>query len=207
MVFVSAKSLGIPLSSLLEHPAAIDSNKDLMARLEQVRQRACSLAPNLRLSPPSPKLCVVHPRCQYSTTGGHTISEDSMDLLIRTVSTGVSHLAVSMQLQGIDTHLSTQQLHRTIPATTLAALAVSTVFSDSVVAENIVHPLPCDASLKATQDNVRAITVGQPAGCSTAMIKVKHGLPVSTLMTRTARLIMDGSIPVDSEIQVHSSFD
>lgn len=96
VVFVSAKSLDIPLSSLLEHPASIDSNAELMAKLEQIRQRACSLAPGLRLSPPSPKLCVVHPRCNYITTGGQKVSKESMDLLIRTVSTGVSTRGVQM---------------------------------------------------------------------------------------------------------------
>jgi 2-methylaconitate cis-trans-isomerase PrpF len=105
VVFVSAKSLDIPLSSLLDHPAAIDSNKDLMAKLEQVRQRACTLSPNLKISPPSPKLCVVHPRCEYITTGGQKVAKDSMDLLIRTVSTGVSHLDTLRQSQGVNTFL------------------------------------------------------------------------------------------------------
>lgn len=95
VVFVSAKSLDIPLSTLLEHPASIDANIDLMAKLEQVRQRACSLFPALRsiLSPPSPKLCIVHPRCNYTTTGGEILSKGSMDLMIRTVSTGVRVIA------------------------------------------------------------------------------------------------------------------
>jgi 2-methylaconitate cis-trans-isomerase PrpF len=71
----------------------------------------------------------------------------------------------------------------------------------------VVDPYPCDASQAAIQEDVRAITVGQPAGCSTAMVKVKDGLPVSTLMTRTARHIMNGSIPTDPKMQLHPAHD
>ena len=92
VVFVSASSLRIPLSSLLEHPQAIDANTELKAKLERVRQAACTLTPELqaKLSPPAPKICVVHPRCKYTTTGGEMLSADSMDVMVRAVSTGVS---------------------------------------------------------------------------------------------------------------------
>lgn len=88
-----------------------------------------------------------------------------------------------------------------MPATTLAALAASTCFVNSVIVENIIDAFPCEATQAGMQDNIRGITVGQPAGCSTAMVKVTDDLPTSILMTRTARLIMEGSILVDPKIR------
>lgn len=92
VVIVSAKDLDIPSSQLLEHPSSIESNMQLMGKLEQVRQKASSLTPTLQgiLSSPAPKLCVVHPPTTYTSTGGETVAEESMDLLVRVVSSAVS---------------------------------------------------------------------------------------------------------------------
>jgi 2-methylaconitate cis-trans-isomerase PrpF len=190
VVFVSAKALGIPLSSLLEHPATIDANTELMAKLEKIRQKACTLTPQLQsiLSSPSPKICVVHPSCDYTTTGGEAISQGDMDVVARTVSSG--------------------QLHRTIPATTLSALAASLAFQDSIVAQvasNTTSQQTKD-TIRDFQDvagNIRAITVGQPAGCSSASVTLSaDGQPTSILMMRTARRIMEGSLEIPSSLRL-----
>ncbi|UZJ57513.1 hypothetical protein CBS101457_006833 [Exobasidium rhododendri] len=187
VVFVSAASLKMPLSSLLEHPAAIDANTELMAKLERIRQKACTLTPPLRsiLSSPSPKICVVHPPCDYNSTSGEQIREDAMDLMVRTVSSG--------------------QLHRTIPATTLSALAASLAFPNSIVSQ-VVSKTPSRQTLKTLEEaggagNLRAITVGQPAGCSSASVAISaKGLPTSIVMLRTARRIMQGLLDIPSSL-------
>lgn len=111
-------------------------------------------------------------------------------------------VCVSEKNKPIDCIFLWQQLHHTVPATTLAALAASVSFRNSVVSEELSEAYPCATTREALTGQVgfRAITVGQPSGCSTATVKTTDGLPISILMMRTARPIMEGSVPVDPSI-------
>ncbi|PWN89916.1 DUF453-domain-containing protein [Acaromyces ingoldii] len=190
VIFVSALDLSIPLSDLVQHPAAIDSNRALMDRLERIRFQASQLTPDLasKFSPPAPKICVVHPAASYKTTGGQEVTADETDLLARTV--------------------SVHQLHRTIPATTLSALAAARCFADSVVSRT-VSPALSPMTKKATEeagggDDVRAITIGQPAGASSASVQTDEGgQPRAIVMLRTARRIMQGEVLVPGDCLPH----
>lgn len=203
VIFVSADSIGATTESLLEHPASIDANRTLMDKLERIRHAASQLTPALqsKFSPPAPKICVVHPPVGYKTTGGEEVQAEETDLLIRTVSVG--------------------QLHRTIPATTLSALAAAQCFPDSIVSHVVAQarqsrqdvPVPSTQAAidelsrnGALPSRIRAITVGQPAGPSTASVQTTvDGAPESIVMLRTARCIFMGTYPTPSGLDVDES--
>lgn len=195
VIFVSAQSLGIPLSSLIAPPQTIDSNRPLMDLLERVREAASHLTPSLaaKFSPPAPKICVLHPRATYTSSGGQVIHESEMDLVARTVSVG--------------------QMHRTIPATTLSALVAARCFPHSVVTQVLGEassqtPSPATRQtleeLRCPPEEAYAITAGQPAGLSSASVTTVLGgggqrIPNGIAMIRTAKRIMEGHVfaPLD----------
>jgi hypothetical protein len=204
VIFASAESCGISVEELCKEPSAIDANVELMAKLERIRQAASRLTPALTktFSPPAPKICVIAKATSFTSTGGETVQANDMDIFIRAVSVG--------------------QLHRTVPATTLSALAAARCFENSTVSEQIAkHPsapshqpyIPeatataineaLSAATGLQSNRVRAITVGQPAGLSTASILTdEHQRPSSVVMMRTAKRIISGSIDVPYDVDI-----
>lgn len=152
-------------------PSELDANTGLMSLLDAIRSASAGLTPFLSrtLSPSAPKICIVHPPqgAEYVTTGDVRVPADDMDLLIRAVSVG--------------------NIHRTVPATCLSALACARAFPRSTVQQN--------ARPTREQGQIRSITVGQPAGLSSASIRVADdGVPQSIVYYRTARRIIQGLV-------------
>lgn len=111
-----------------------------------------------------------------------------------------------------------QQLHRTIPATTLSALVASLCFQASITSGLIRSQKLSQTTIKEIQqasssssagdasDLLRAVTVGQPAGLSSASVQRDgNGFPKAIVMLRTARQIMQGQVLVPSDCVPHSN--
>lgn len=96
-IFVDARDVGIPLDQLLSHPAVLEADTSAMQRLEKIRYESSQLASSLKakFSPPAPKICLVHPRVAYQTTGGQKLKAPEMDVVIRALSNGVSHFRIT----------------------------------------------------------------------------------------------------------------
>ncbi|PWN39480.1 hypothetical protein IE81DRAFT_335595 [Ceraceosorus guamensis] len=197
-IFVDARDLRIPLDQLVDHPSVLETDGELMRRLEKIRYEASQLSASLssKFSPPAPKICLVHPKAAYKTTGGQSIEASEMDVLIRALSNG--------------------QVHRTVPATTLSAATAALCYDDSVISRAFrasggqISPSSSQATRTASppststslhSPDIISLTVGQPAGLSTASAKrsasrsnQKRSEPTAIVMTRTARRIMQGNI-------------
>ncbi|SNX87811.1 uncharacterized protein MEPE_06522 [Melanopsichium pennsylvanicum] len=197
-IFIASCSLSSVLdpaefSSL--SPNELDKNTSLMGLLDQVRNASANLTPWLQktISPSAPKICIVHPTPKggYQTTGGERVKAKDMDVLIRAISVG--------------------NLHRTVPATCLSALAAGRAFPNSTI-ERAVQEGRMDAKREmraevAEAKEIVSIRVGQPAGVSEASVKVRpanhqekrlglESVPESIVYYRTARRIMQGFVDV-----------
>ncbi|CDU24306.1 uncharacterized protein SPSC_03377 [Sporisorium scitamineum] len=191
-IFISSSSLSPILDpSLLStlSPSDLDANTPLMTLLDKLRIAAAGLTPFLQetLSPSAPKICVVHPTPEsgYTTTGGQHVQAQEMDVLIRAVSVG--------------------NLHRTIPATCLSALAAGRAFPLSTIEQAV--QAGTHHKQEASKGDIVSIRVGQPAGVSEASVKVNPAtqadgakgltrLPESIVYYRTARRIIEGFVHV-----------
>ena len=189
VVFVDAKSLGLSDAQFTAHVAELDSDSAMHERAERLRRSAAQLTPELKsvLSPGAPKICMVHPRVAYKSSSGTEVAADAADVLIRAISVG--------------------NVHRSVPATTLSALAVCTAYPDSVVGRALARggarDSPCQTSADAARsgEHLGAITVGHPAGTATAMVQMsQRGDPQAIVYERTARRIMDGYVDVPPRI-------
>ncbi|CBQ71334.1 conserved hypothetical protein [Sporisorium reilianum SRZ2] len=190
-IFVASSSLTSvldPASLPTLSPSDLDANAPLMTLLDKLRVAAAELTPFLQktLSPSAPKICIVHPTPQagYTTTGGQRVAAEEMDVLIRAVSVG--------------------NLHRTVPATCLSALAAGRAFPLSTIEQAVQAGR--QKKDESTGDIV-SIRVGQPAGVSEASVKVASPteadqakgltrIPESIVYYRTARRIIEGFVDV-----------
>ncbi|KAE8224603.1 hypothetical protein CF319_g2527 [Tilletia indica] len=168
-------------STLLSHPSNLDSHPDLHPRLEAIRQAAASQLLGGAISPSAPKICIVAPRTgmAYKTTGGEDVAEDDMDILVRPISVG--------------------NFHRTVPATTLSALAAGSAYASSTIAQAIHSSKPRKTSAASSSTSIRTLTVGHCAGLASASVRVtpsssQNGelVPEAIVYVRTARRIMHG---------------
>ncbi|SPO30455.1 uncharacterized protein UTRI_06385 [Ustilago trichophora] len=194
-IFISSSSLSsvldpAQLSTL--SPADLDANLPLMTLLDDLRTASAALTPFLQktLSPSAPKICIVHPTptSGYTSTGGETIPAANMDVLIRAVSVG--------------------NLHRTVPATCLSALAAGRAFPRSTIEAAVRQGLGSKKGQDDAEDRgIVSIRVGQPAGVSEASVKVREAtdeekrlglqtVPESIVYYRTARRIIEGFVDV-----------
>ena len=193
-IFVASSSLASvvdPSALPRMSPSELDANEGLMALLDALRNAAAALTPALQraLSPSAPKICIVHPtpREGYASTGGEVVRAEDMDVLIRAVSVG--------------------NLHRTVPATCLSALAAGRAFPGSTIEAAVQAGWKGTKGEEGEEDGVVSIRVGQPAGVSEASVKVRpatkeeqaRGLlkvPESIVYYRTARRIIEGYVDV-----------
>lgn len=159
-----------------------------MSKLQRIREEVCRTTPNLNLSPSAPKICLVSPKLSYLSTEGVQVEEKEMDCLIRAVSVG--------------------NIHRTIPATCLAALACGLAFPKSTIYQAVVQ-----SGSKAIQgkDGSFTIAVGQPSGVSSCSISTKENengglVPKAVQMLRTARTIMTGTVSVPDDVDFDPGF-
>lgn len=194
VIFVHARSLDVELEHLISHPASLDADPALMQRIEDIRRIASQLTPELSATyfpgSAAPKVCLLHEKVPYKSTGGQDVALAEYDCLIRSVSVG--------------------QFHRTIPATTLSALGVASAIPGSLVYDVIergraltgeartrkIPPWIQASSGSASGATISSVSVGQPAGVSSTCVRVPPGsqLPDAIIMERTARLLMDGQL-------------
>lgn len=158
----STPFLSISQERLLSTPADFDNDKELMERLEKVRQAASALTPGLQqtLCSPAPKICLVAPPTDYASTDSSLIDSNSMDIFIKCLSSGVSSVEKNLVRSSDQLKICFlfQNLHRTVPATALSALAVASALKDSTVAESLQG-----GSVSRDGDQL-TLRVGQPAG-------------------------------------------
>ncbi|KAK0553038.1 hypothetical protein OC846_002654 [Tilletia horrida] len=185
-IFVPLKAVSASLdpSILLSHPAKLDSHPDLHPRLEKIRQATAAQLLKGAISPSAPKICIIAPRqgMSYKTTGGERVDENDMDLLIRPVSVG--------------------NFHRTVPATTLSALAAGSAYPQSTISEAIRASPPRSSAESDT--SISTLTVGHCAGTASASVRVvadngEEPVPEAIIYTRTARRIMHGWVDLPAE--------
>lgn len=181
VVFVHAADLQVPPERIVQTAAQLDADPDLLARVEMVRQQAARLSPKLtaQLCLSAPKVCLVHPRTAYTTSGGQYVAKNDMDLLVRAVSVG--------------------QVHRSIMATALSALVTASAYEHSVVTEAWRQgggSFCPQSAARSKANDLRALTVGHPAGTSLAMVQLAHKEPSAVVYDRTARCILRGEADI-----------
>ena len=91
-VFVAAEALGIVGN---EMPADLDADRDLMARLQRIREAAAE-AMGLKFSPALPMIGFVAPPMAAKLLSGESVSEYAGDLVGRMVSMGNIHRALPL---------------------------------------------------------------------------------------------------------------
>lgn len=104
--------------------------------------------------------------------------------------------------------VSVGNLHRTVPATCLSALAVGRALRESTIEKAVQAGASGVRGKKGEAEQgegILSITVGQPAGVSEASVKTRAAtqqdkskglqvVPESIVYYRTARRIMDGCV-------------
>ena len=176
LVFVKAKDLGI---SGVELPAQVDSNPELLRKLESIRSAAAvkiGLASNCteatKKSPALPKMAFVSPPCDYTSVPGFTVKESEIDLVARIMSMG--------------------KLHNAYAITGAICTASAAKVPGSVVWE--VTP-----EESRTSPEVR---MGHPTGIVPIEIEMSEGselLVEKGVAFRTARRLMEGMVFVPGE--------
>jgi len=92
VVFVRARDLGLVGD---ERPEAIDADRALAARLEQLRAAAARLA-GIAPSPAVPKVALVAPPAPFAALDGTRYEPAAVDVLARVISMGACHRAVAL---------------------------------------------------------------------------------------------------------------
>ncbi|CAO1618510.1 unnamed protein product [Parajaminaea phylloscopi] len=205
VIFVHAADLGLDLSKLAAHPATLDSDIELMQKVEELRRCASQLNDYLASlyfeGSAAPKVCVLHERADYQTTGGQAVKAKDMDCIARAISVG--------------------QFHRTIPATTLSALAVAAAFPETLVS-GVIRRSHASGPTRTSQPsvpgwvsgipntseaNILSVSAGQPAGVSSTCLRVPEAQEDSyaILMERTARNLMTGTIQLPGRVAFEES--
>ncbi|MBN7784958.1 methylitaconate delta2-delta3-isomerase [Ponticoccus gilvus] len=155
------------------HPAAIDADRALMARLEEIRQQA-SVAMGLtdsldaaKARIATPKVAMVAPPAAYDDLSGNRHAPAGHDLQIRMISAG--------------------QAHRAVPVTGALALACAAAVDGSVVQRQI-----------APGGDPQTLRIGTPSGIVSvgATRDPQTGTITAARILRTQRRLMDGRVYV-----------
>jgi 2-methylaconitate cis-trans-isomerase PrpF len=181
LVLVAAADVGVTGAEL---PVELDANSTAMRLLEQLR-RAGAVRMGLCDDPEAaplavPKVVVIGPAAASRLLDGGELPVSDVDVLARTLSMGRTHNA--------------------IPGTAAMCLAAASEIFGSVVAE-----------AKAATDAARpagVLRIGTPSGAVTAGAVVAHSrtadpalnVPraIETSLARTARILMRGSVAVET---------
>jgi 2-methylaconitate cis-trans-isomerase PrpF len=92
-ILIAAASLQVdPTLSAME----LDNDAQLRDRLERIRIAAAQHA-GLNLSAASPKIVVVGPPVDYTTSGGDRIAREDFDILVRAISSQNFHRTVPVR--------------------------------------------------------------------------------------------------------------
>jgi 2-methylaconitate cis-trans-isomerase PrpF len=170
VVFVRPADVGL---TGLEMPDQIDSDPDLLRRIEAIRAHGAvrmGLAKTpedaTAKSPGVPKLALASPPSRYTSTSGQTVAADAIDVVGRIMSMG--------------------RLHRSYALTGAICTAVA-----SLIEGTVVHAVTRQAS-----GHERTIIIGHPAGTIEAGAQVAHRegtwVAEKVVTRRTARRLMEG---------------
>lgn len=166
-VFVDARELGADATA---SPAAIDADRALMTRLEEIRRAASvamGIAPDLAAAGAIlsiPRIAMVAPPAEYTALDGTRVAAGAHDLLVRMISAG--------------------QAHRAIPVTGALALAAAVTVRDGLVARCATPP-----------DAQGRLRLGTPSGVITVGADLDDaGRVLSANVLRTQRRLMEGVI-------------
>ena len=177
LVFVAASDLGI---SGVELPARVDSDAELLAKIEAIRAAAAvavGLAASVETaasSPAVPKIAFVSPPQDYTCVNGTVVSRDEIDVVCRIISMGRLHNAYA--ISGAVCTAAAAKLEGSVGWSALSAEAR-------------------DASI---------VRLGHPTGVLPVEITMKQG-PAGTLEVqkvtafRTARRLAEGVVLVPEE--------
>ena len=169
-VFVQAKDIGLTGTEL---PSDTQSNPRILGLMEEIRAKAAvmmKLAPNrYEVSPAIPKVAIVAPPVDYTTSSGKAITAAECDLVARTKALAVMHKAYAIT-GGI--------------CLSAAALIDGTV----------VHEI---ADGRAKQTGI--VRIGHPTGVSQFLVSVSRKPSGEFELTKsatagTSRRIMDGQV-------------
>ena len=168
MVFIKAKDMGIKGT---ETPKEIDGNRELLARLEEIRAKVAVLiglseTPEeaTAKSPAFPMIAMVSEPADYiDFTSGNTISRADVSLVSRL--------------------MFMQVLHKTYAGTGTVCTGAAAKIPGTVVNDVIAEP-----------DDVAAVRIGHPAGVISIEAKVVDGKVERAAFSRTARRIMEGQV-------------
>jgi 2-methylaconitate cis-trans-isomerase PrpF len=165
-VFIRAKDVDIDGTVL---PDSLDSNRDLMSKLESIRRKA-SVAMGLSKDEASatqsiPKIAMVSPPTSHKLLSGETMDENAVDLVVRALSVG--------------------QPHRAVPITLAMATAVAARLEASTV----------NAITSKRSADRNGVTLGHPSGKIVVGAKFDGNASlVHATVFRTARRLMDGTV-------------
>ena len=176
-VIVRARDLGL---SGTEMQSQVNGNEEVLARCEAVRaagavaMKLASCAEEAtRCRPANPKIAFVAPSHRYLTAGGKTVPPEEMDVLVRILSMG--------------------KLHHAVTGTGAVALAVAAVLPGTVVHEIVEGNFEAGSQLR----------MGHPSGvmAAGAHARQENGVWVveKVVMSRSARRLMEGwvFVPMD----------
>jgi 2-methylaconitate cis-trans-isomerase PrpF len=178
VVFFRACDLGLDGCEL---PNRVDSDKDLLARIESIRAAAAvriglarDMAEATRNSPAVPKIAFVSPAAEYVMTSGITMPANEIDLVARIMSMG--------------------KLHGAYAVTGAICTAGAACIPGTVVNEMITG-----------RTDLSEVRVGHPGGSIAVNVHLitHNGEPEYECATvyRTARRIMDGFVYVPEALR------
>lgn len=168
LVVVAAADVGL---SGVERPDEVDADADLMSRLDQVR-RAGGVLMGLGKTPErvplaNPKIAILSRPAAFRTLAGEPVPADAHDLAVRM--------------------LSMERAHRAVTVTGALCLGV-------------VTRLPGTVAHELAAGSARPLRLGNPSGVVVvdAVMQDHDGLPhpVSAVLLRTARRLMQGQVAV-----------
>jgi probable AcnD-accessory protein PrpF len=176
-VFVRAADLGLTAT---EQSAAIDGDRELLARLEAIRAQgavAMSLVGTADEAtskrPATPKISFVAPPVGYETSTGERLAADDIDVTARILSMG--------------------RLHHAFTGTGSVAAAVAAALPGTIVAQ-----------VKRRTPKGDPIRIGHPAGRlevgATVLQRDGRWIAEKAIMRRTARRLMEGSVLVPAQV-------
>ena len=168
MVFVRAENLGIKGT---ESPQEINSNPELLSRLEEIRSRvavrigmAANQAEATAKSPAFPMIAMVSkPSAYVAFTSDKVIAAEDVSLVSRL--------------------MFMQVLHKTYAGTGTVCTGVAARIPGTIVNEMIVE-----------SDVDETVRIGHPAGVISLEARVKGGRVERAAFARTARRIMEGYV-------------
>ncbi len=173
MVFVRAEDMGI---TGIESPQEIDSNDQLLSRLEEIRSEVAALigmaenpAMATEKSPAFPMIAMVSKAKEYKDfTTGNTIKTEDISVVSRL--------------------MFMQVLHKTYAGTGTVCTGAAAKIPGTIVNEMV-----------AEDDSVELVRIGHPAGVISIEAKVVEGKVERAAFARTSRRILEGSVYVKNE--------